>query len=84
MTPIRSFAEGEPVSIVAALNAALIATVNLIAYLGDWSDTATQLVNIAIAAWVVTISMIVRREVTPNANVALTKSDVELLEAASE
>lgn len=76
-----NIAKMEPVTLSAAITAALLATVNLLAYLLDWSDTATQLVNICVAAWVLVASMVVRQMVTPTSNVALTNNDVALIEA---
>lgn len=55
----------EPVAFSALVTAALIATVNLVAWLFEWSETVTQLVNICVAAWVLVAAAVVRHFVTP-------------------
>lgn len=55
----------EPVRWVSLLTAALVATWAVIAYAIGVSDTALQLGNVVIAAWVVFAGEFVRRRVTP-------------------
>lgn len=55
----------EPVSIWAAINAALIATWNIVALLAEFEPELSQLVNVALGAWVLVISFYVRSRVTP-------------------
>lgn len=55
----------EPVTITQALNAALIATFNVIAIVASIDATTAAAVNIALGAWVLVIGFFLRQKVTP-------------------
>lgn len=71
----------EPVSLTTAITAALVATVNVLAIVFDWSTDVTAALNLAIGAWVAVVGFWLRANVTPTRNVALTTNDVALIEA---
>lgn len=71
----------EPVSLTQAISAALLATVNVLALLFGWSAETTAALNLAVGAWVAVAGFWLRSQVTPTRNVALTRNDVELIEA---
>lgn len=60
-----SLAAREPVALSSAVTAALVATVNLLGLLFDWSGEVLAALNGAIGLWVVVVSVAVRRKVTP-------------------
>lgn len=55
----------EPVSVSTAITAALVATVNLLGLLLEWSAETIASLNLAVGAWVVAVAVVVRRRVTP-------------------
>lgn len=63
----------EPVRWVSLLTAALVATWGVVAYAVGVSDTALQLGNVVIAAWVVFAGELVRRRVTPTEGAYITE-----------
>lgn len=74
----------EPVTFSAALTAALIATVNVLAIIFSWDEAIVAGLNLAIGAWVLVISLVVRQWVTPMTNVALTEEQLELINLGKE
>jgi hypothetical protein len=60
----------EPARVAALVNAALIATVNLVAYLLEWAGDTVVLVNIVVAAWVAVAGELVRARVATEASIA--------------
>ncbi len=71
----------EPVTLVAAVTAAALATVNLVGLLASWDEATLAAVNLVVAAWIGVIGAWVRQKVTPNSRVALTQHELELIEA---
>ncbi len=57
----------EPATITTALSAAVVATINVLAILLDWSTDLTAALNIAAAAWVAMLGFWIRSRVTPTA-----------------
>jgi fatty acid desaturase len=56
-----TLADKEPVSLAAAVDAALIATVNVLALIFGWDGTVVAALNICIGAWVVAFSVLFTR-----------------------
>jgi membrane associated rhomboid family serine protease len=54
--------EREPVTAAAAVDAALIATVNVLAVIFGWDGTIVAGLNLAIGAWVVAFSVLFTRK----------------------
>lgn len=77
-------AAASPVSASAAITAALIATLNVLSIVFGWSAEVTAALNLAIGAWVLAVALVVKPHVTPTSEVALTKADVALIEAARD
>jgi len=74
----------EPVTLAAALNAALVATVNLLAIIFNWEADVIAGLNLVLGAWIAVVAFFVRQRVTPTQEVALTKDDVYLIEAGQD
>ncbi len=55
----------EPVSITTALTAAIVATINVLGILLDWSADLIAGLNIAAAAWVGVLGFWLRMKVSP-------------------
>lgn len=55
----------EPVAITTALTAAVVATINVLAIVLEWSTDLTAGLNIAASAWVVLLGYYLRSRVTP-------------------
>lgn len=55
----------EPVSITTALTAAIVATINLLGIVLNWSGDVIAALNIAAAAWVGLLGFYLRSKVTP-------------------
>jgi len=55
----------EPVSVTTLLTAAVVATINVLAIILDWSGDVTAGLNIAAAAWVAVLGYFLRGRVTP-------------------
>ena len=55
----------EPVSITTALTAAIVATINVLGILLDWSPDVIAGLNIAAAAWIGVLGFYLRAKVTP-------------------
>ena len=55
----------EPIALPSLVTAAVTATVNVIAIVGDWSGEVTAAVNIAAAAWVAALAGWQRMKVSP-------------------
>ena len=55
----------EPARLVAIVTAAVLATVNLLALVFNWSADLTAAVNGVMAAWIVVAGELVRSKVTP-------------------
>lgn len=68
----------EPVSITAAITAALTSTIAILLFLGVDPDLVGA-ITLAVTGWVGVVAAVVRSRVTPNQNVALTTTDVEAL-----
>ena len=71
----------EPVAIIAAVTTALVATLNLLGIIFDWSAEVIAGLNLVVGGWVAVAGYFVRAKVTPNKDVALTHDDVILIEA---
>jgi fatty acid desaturase len=61
MDSTLSVTDREPVTVSAAVNAALIATVNLLALVFGWDATLVAALNLALGAWVVAFSALFTR-----------------------
>jgi fatty acid desaturase len=83
MNSVTQYAQNEPVTLAGAITAAITATINLLALVFGWDGTIVAGLNLAIGAWVVVVSFIVREKVTPSRNVALTVADEAALNALS-
>jgi hypothetical protein len=81
-SPPSSLLSTEPVTVASAVTAALVATVNVLGLLLDWSAELIAALNLMLGAWVIAVAVVVRARVTPDANVALTHEQVAALEAA--
>ncbi len=57
--------KSEPVSITTALTAAIVATINVLGLLLDWSADLIAGLNIAAAAWIGVLGFWIRSKVTP-------------------
>jgi len=55
----------EPVALTTALTAAVVATINVLAIVLEWSTDLTAGLNIAAAAWVAVLGFFLRGRVTP-------------------
>lgn len=55
----------EPASLTTAISAAVIATVNVIGMLLNWSADLIAALNIAAAAWIAVLGFWIRSKVTP-------------------
>ena len=55
----------EPATLTTALTAAIVATVNVLGILFDWSADLIAGLNIAAAAWVGVLGFIIRARVSP-------------------
>ena len=55
----------EPVSITTALTAAIVATINVLGILLNWSADLIAGLNIAAAAWIGVLGFWIRSKVTP-------------------
>jgi fatty acid desaturase len=67
----------EPVTSGAVLSAAVIATVNVLAIVFNWSSDTVSAVNLAVGAWVVAVAFFIRSKVTPLVNPTLTQSQID-------
>jgi len=67
----------EPVTSGGVLNAAILATVNVLALVLDWEASIVAAVNLAVGAWVVAIAFFVRSKVTPLVNPTLTQAQID-------
>lgn len=72
----------EPVRLISLLNAALIATFAIVAYVTKMAPEARALVSTALVAWVAVAGEIARSKVVPLPKVALTKVEADALERA--
>jgi hypothetical protein len=79
MTPLDP--NSEPVTLVAIITTALVATVNFLGLLFNWEAEVIAGLNLVLGAWVAVAAFFVRQRVTPTQDVALTKDDVILIEA---
>lgn len=70
----------EPVSVLAAINGAVVATIALLAFVGVDGQVIGAL-SLAATAWIAVAATIVRGRVTPTDRVALTVKQAEQLEA---
>ena len=70
----------EPVSITAAITAAIQATLAILLFV-DVDPELVGALQVALIAWVGVIAVIVRSRVTPNENVALTVDEAKVLTA---
>ena len=59
----------EPVVFWNALSGALIATLNVVAYVLDWSEEVKLLVGVMLGAWVLVASLLIRRHTTTFGNI---------------
>lgn len=55
----------EPVTLPQAFSAALIATINVLSILFDWSNDLTAALNLMAAAWVMVVAVWSRSKVSP-------------------
>jgi len=55
----------EPVSVTTLLTAAVVATINAVAIILEWSADLTAGLNLAAAAWVAVLGFFLRSRVTP-------------------
>lgn len=55
----------EPVTLPQAVSAALIATINVLSIVLDWSNDFTAALNLMAAAWVMVVAVWSRSKVTP-------------------
>ena len=62
----------EPVSITTALTAAIVATINVVGLLVNWSADLIAGLNIAAAAWIGVLGFWIRTKVTPIATTSET------------
>jgi len=62
---IRGAYDTEPVALTSVLTAAVVATINVLAIIFNWSTDITGGLNIAAAAWVAVAGWLVRAKVSP-------------------
>jgi hypothetical protein len=80
MADINKFAQTEPVSLTAAVTAAVNSTLGILAILFDWSAEVSGGLLAASGAWIVVFFLLyTRAQVTPNVSVALTNDEVDLI-----
>lgn len=65
MAGIKQLVEGEPVRIVLYLNAALTATVQVLALIFEWDDTIETAVTALLVTWMLVTVELLRDRVTP-------------------
>jgi hypothetical protein len=70
----------EPVRLMSLINAALVASFAIVAYVTSLTPEATALITTALAAWVAVAGEIARSKVVPLPKVALTKVEAAALE----
>lgn len=58
----------EPVTITAAINAALVSSWGLLVLIFDISDSISAAVSVMMSTWIIAIALIVRGKVTPVGN----------------
>jgi hypothetical protein len=76
----NSLTQTEPVSLTAALTAAINSTLGILAILFEWSSDVSNGLLVASGAWITVLFLLLARpQVTPNVNVALTKDQESLI-----
>lgn len=75
----------EPVTLTAALTAAVNSTLGILAILFEWSSEISNGLLLASGAWITVLFLLLARpQVTPNVNVALTQQENALIQAGKE
>lgn len=57
----------EPALLLSALNAVIVATLGVVAYVQEWAPDLVAVVNTAAGAWIILIGLLIRSKVTPTA-----------------